>query len=235
MMTLCLICGNNATGDRCTLCGSLLDSGDGSATNDWPPSQSVIERPPTPSSTPSLPPPPGPSKQNHAKMIGAVVISLVLLAGIILTVTQWGGKRASNGSTRTSVQNPEEESPQGGVLVQPGASGGTGGPPAGATPTGGQSVEDLGTVRTLVSGSWITVLESLPQAERAEADAWSQARSLSTLSVRVVVVDSSAVVGLNSGYWALAVTGSSSRDQARAVCGLLGRELGGNCYERQVG
>lgn len=92
-----------------------------------------------------------------------------------------------------------------------------------------------GAVTSLPSGSWITVLDSLEQSRYSLAEARSRAAGLSRGAYVVAVVDSTAVPGLNSGYWALSVTGSSSQSEARAVCGQLGRNAGGNCYPRQIG
>lgn len=93
---------------------------------------------------------------------------------------------------------------------------------------------DLATVRSLPTGSYLTVLKSLPQAEATEAEAWAWAPTFSRGGRSVVVVDSSSIPGLRAGYWALAVTGSATADEARAVCAALGLDLGGDCYERQV-
>ncbi|NNG18856.1 hypothetical protein HJ590_04580 [Naumannella sp. ID2617S] len=89
-------------------------------------------------------------------------------------------------------------------------------------------------VTSLPSGSWITVLDSLPKSQHAESEAGARANALRG-SAAVQVVDSDRIAGLNAGYWALAVTGRSSRDQAAAVCGSFGRAVGGQCYPRQVG
>lgn len=89
-------------------------------------------------------------------------------------------------------------------------------------------------VRVLPAGSWITVLDSLPKNQRTEADAWSAANSLSSASAQVVVVDTDAINGLNPGYWAVAIIGSSSRAEATNLCALFGRPVGGTCYPRQV-
>ncbi len=87
-------------------------------------------------------------------------------------------------------------------------------------------------VESLPSGSWITILDSLPKEEvsLSQADAMAEA-----LGPMVSVIDSDAIPGLNGGYWALGVTGGGSRAEAAAVCGALGREAGGSCYPRQVG
>ncbi|WP_432557972.1 hypothetical protein [Granulicoccus sp. GXG6511] len=89
------------------------------------------------------------------------------------------------------------------------------------------------TVTGLPSGSWITVLDSMPKNQRSEQEAWAMADGLSGRA-QVVVVDSDRVAGLNGGYWAIAVTGSSSRNEANGWCSVLNRPVGGTCYPRQV-
>ncbi len=90
----------------------------------------------------------------------------------------------------------------------------------------------FGTLRALPAGSWLTVLDSKPQTEWTEAAAWGAARALGYNGV--TVVDSSAIPGLNGGYWAISLVGFSSRDAARAACASVGRDVGGTCYERLV-
>lgn len=91
------------------------------------------------------------------------------------------------------------------------------------------------TITTLPAGSWITVLDSLEKDRRTEADAWAMANGLSRPTADVVVVDSDAIPGLNPGYWAIAVIGSTSRAEATDSCAVLGRPVGGSCYPREVG
>lgn len=90
------------------------------------------------------------------------------------------------------------------------------------------------TVTSLPSGSWITVLDSLAKHERSEADAWAMATALSRASAPVVVVDTDAVRSLTPGYWAVAVTGSTTRTEAADLCVGFGRPLGATCYPRQA-
>ncbi|MDO5500248.1 MAG: hypothetical protein Q4F67_11285 [Propionibacteriaceae bacterium] len=94
-------------------------------------------------------------------------------------------------------------------------------------------VPNLGTITSLPSGTWITVLESRSKAERSEAEAWAEARGFPS-SANVVVVDSDRISGLNSGYWAVSIVGSTSRAEANGKCSLVGRSVGGTCYPRQV-
>lgn len=105
--------------------------------------------------------------------------------------------------------------------------------PAPTTTSAAAPTPESRTVTSLPSGTWLTVLDSLPKGERTEAEAWAMADSLSG-QARVVVVDSDRIPGLRAGYWAVAIPGSSSRDQASALCAGVGRSVGGTCYPRQV-
>lgn len=90
-------------------------------------------------------------------------------------------------------------------------------------------------VTSLPSGTWITILESLPKNENTLAAAQARATGMAGYGPKVSVIDSDAIPGLNGGYWALGVTGYGSRESATAICGTFGREAGGSCYPRQVG
>ena len=90
-------------------------------------------------------------------------------------------------------------------------------------------------VTSLPSGTWITILESLPKNENTLAAAQARATGMAGYGPKVSVIDSDAIPVLNGGYWALGVTGYGSRESATAICGTFGREAGGSCYPRQVG
>ena len=95
---------------------------------------------------------------------------------------------------------------------------------------------DVGVLTSLSSGSWITVLESMPKSSKSSGQAAAKAASISSRTgVSVSVVDSSSVPGLNSGYWAVSVIGSSSKSEAQRVCASVGRSVGGSCYPRLIG
>lgn len=83
-------------------------------------------------------------------------------------------------------------------------------------------------------GKWVLVLESLPQARTTLKEANAQARRLSTEQRSVLVIDSSATPGLNSGYWALVLLPFETRVQAASACADMGREVGGSCYPRHI-
>lgn len=79
----------------------------------------------------------------------------------------------------------------------------------------------------------MTVLDSMPKGAHTEQEAWAIANGLSGRA-KVVVVDSDRISGLNNGYWALAITGSTSRNEATNWCSVVNRSVGGDCYPRQV-
>lgn len=89
-------------------------------------------------------------------------------------------------------------------------------------------------VTELPSGSWLVVLESLEKSDHSAAYASQRAGQLSG-GYGTVVVDSSTIPGLRPGYWAVSVVGFGSQEAARAACRDMGYDLGGDCYERQVG
>lgn len=118
---------------------------------------------------------------------------------------------------------PAFAAPASNGLPDPGgtASGADAGPPSGVQVTSG----------------WVTVLDSKPKAEAgAHGAATSLASTLAASSgVAVEVLDTDAHPALTAGYWAVVVTGSSTEAQARAACGLVGREPGPSCYPRSLG
>lgn len=90
-------------------------------------------------------------------------------------------------------------------------------------------------VTSLRAGSWIMILDSLPKNEFTIQQAEQRAAGMRTGGRPVVsVIDSDAIPGLNGGYWALGVPGHSSRDSAANQCAMFNREVGGDCYPRQV-
>jgi len=103
-----------------------------------------------------------------------------------------------------------------------------------AAPTAAPSTTAaLPTIRDLPAGTVISVLQSMPQGEFTEAQAWQRAKELSVSAHPLVVVDSSSVSGLNAGYWALSVVQRDGVDGA-SICSAYGRAVGGTCYDRRV-
>jgi hypothetical protein len=98
------------------------------------------------------------------------------------------------------------------------------------TPTPSPS---LPTIKELPPGSRITVLQSMPQGEFTEAQAWDRAREITNSSYPAVVVDSSSVKGLNPGYWAISVLQNPDASGG-TICAAYQRPQGGACYDREV-
>lgn len=93
-----------------------------------------------------------------------------------------------------------------------------------------------GVVTQLERGTLYVVLDSLPKGEVTAEQAMARAAEISAGRSRAaVVVDSDAVPDtLKGGYWAIGFPGAASRDEASAICGDFGREIGPACYPRPV-
>lgn len=99
-----------------------------------------------------------------------------------------------------------------------------------------QNSPSVSVLRQLPSGSWITVVDSIPKTELDAASAVTRAQGFGASQTdSIAVVDTDVIKGLTPGYWALAVVGADSKQAAEMVCRRLGRTLGGSCYPRQVG
>lgn len=105
--------------------------------------------------------------------------------------------------------------------------------PRAAAPAAPTVVEtQSGLEESLPTGSWLLVLESMPKSRYSQSEAWSKASSIGS----AVVIDSSRVSGLNSGYWAvIADRAFESKSAANGTCSSYGRSVGGECYPRRVG
>ena len=104
-------------------------------------------------------------------------------------------------------------------------------PAASVEPTAGNGAADLALP---ASGTWILILQSMPQNEKSLAEAQALASQLAVPAYDVVVVDSSSTPGLNSGYWAVSVVSFSSQDAASAACAAFSRAVGPACYPRLI-
>lgn len=83
--------------------------------------------------------------------------------------------------------------------------------------------------------TWAIVLESLPKGSVSLEQA-KYIADVVTLSGRpLVVMDSDAISGFNSGYWVVGQYGYSSESGARSGCAEYDREDGGRCYPRHIG
>lgn len=215
----CRRCGAPASDGRCSLCGSSQIE------------HASVPPPAAPAAPVGAPPSPPPNlhlaasaasskPRSKAPAIAIGVIGVIAVVGLI------GGalsmKRPSTGSTVGATQ--------------PVTSSRTNASTTGASQTSTrQSAQGAGLARTsLQPGSWIAVLESLPKSDVTETDAAARIAGFGG-SGPVVLVDTDAVPGLNSGYWTLAIIDASSKEAARAACARVGRDVGPTCYPREIG
>ena len=99
--------------------------------------------------------------------------------------------------------------------------------PASATPPA-----PPGIVTSLPAG-WVTVLESLPKASTTPEQAVAKAAEWSQHGYTASVLDTDAFAGLNRGYYAIAITGQTGREDFRAVCAAYGQPPN-KCYPREI-
>lgn len=86
----------------------------------------------------------------------------------------------------------------------------------------------------LEPSSWVTVLASVSK-DKPLSVARQQADEIATeWDVEVSVLDTDQTMGLNGGYWAVVMTGFGTGAEARDACSLVGRDVGGSCYGRQI-
>lgn len=217
----------------CPTCGGVLSPGEpfcphcGESLGGSPVATQPQEWHPT-----AAPHPRQPVQEQRRSLAGPVVllaVAVLLLAGVLAGGLWW---LLSSRVTDTARPTPAQSATSAPSLGSPVAPTRT---PRASTATATRATPPPGpTVRSLPTGSFLTILDSLPKGEVTEADAWVRARGLSAAGYSVVVVDSTAISGLNPGYWALSVTGLPSRDAARQVCAGFGRAVGGQCYDREV-
>lgn len=164
-------------------------------------------------------------------------VVLGVVSGIAVTAVTWVLLVPSSGVTATP-ESPSPsasrtpESPQ--ASEQPSESASptpsqTPSPSASATPEVPEGI-----VTSLPSGSWVTVLKSLPKEVVTPQNALEQAASLGNDQHKTVVLDTNAFDKLKPGYWAVVVPGQTSRAESNAVCDALGIGLGNKCYPREV-
>ena len=94
--------------------------------------------------------------------------------------------------------------------------------------------EDDDVITELPSGSWVTVLKSLPQAGTSREQALELAKGYGNADHPARVLDTNAFPMLTPNYWAIVIPGSASRDESNLVCAALGLAVANNCYARQV-
>ena len=178
------------------------------------------------------------SRPTGAQQFGLViagVAAVLLIAGAIMAVagiwgpTPWIAIAPAPSTTDNASANPAP-------TAAPPPPTQTTNPPS-SQPSGQRqpTTSTAQAVTSLPSGTWITILESLPKNENTLAAAQARATGMAGYGPKVPVIDSDAIPGLNGGYWALGITGYGSRESATAICSTFGREAGGSCYPRQVG
>lgn len=220
-MASCRVCGNEVSGEVCHLCGTQVrPSGDshGPASTEQPARPSPLDV--APSATASLPSSTSTGAPDRSKVVFGAIAGAALLGAIIVFAVSRGGDDdvpayvATHTETVTSVASSPspvdtETDPE---------------------PEASESTDD-GVVRELETGSWIIVFRSLEQDRYTAEEALQQSADFPGS----VVVDSSSIPGLRAGYWAISSVGYSTQQEARDSCADFGLELGGECYERQIG
>ena len=96
-----------------------------------------------------------------------------------------------------------------------------------ATPIPGITTE-------LPVGTWVTVLDSLPQGSVSAEEAIERARNLTPPGHDVIVMDTNHFGGLNPNYWAVVIPGAESRAASNDVCRAIGIPVGNKCYPREI-
>lgn len=101
-----------------------------------------------------------------------------------------------------------------------------------AAPTESAPPAPPGIVTSLPPG-WVTVLESLPKASTSPEQAVAKAAEWSQHGYTASVLDTDAFAGLTPGYYAIAITGQTGREDFRAVCAAYGQPAT-KCYPREI-
>ena len=91
-----------------------------------------------------------------------------------------------------------------------------------------------GITTELPVGTWVTVLDSLPQGSVSAEQAIARAAELSRPGHTAIVIDTNRFEGLNANYWAVVIPGAESRAASNAVCEAIGLPVGNNCYPREI-
>ena len=161
---------------------------------------------------------------------GSLPLGVVLgvIAGAILVMFAWFAlfddtDSATPAPTPTSAQPSDPvESPDPAESPEPDES---------AEP-GDESVPGITT--ELPVGTWVTVLDSLPQGSVSAEQAIARAAELSRPGHTAIVIDTNRFEGLNANYWAVVIPGAESRAASNAVCEAIGLPVGNNCYPREI-
>ena len=101
-------------------------------------------------------------------------------------------------------------------------------------PSETESAPPEGIVTELPTGTWVTVLDSLPQGSVSAEQAGARAEQLAKPGHEVIVIDTNRFEGLNRNYWAVVIPGAESRAASNDVCRDIGMAVGVTCYPREV-
>ncbi|HHU39294.1 MAG TPA: hypothetical protein GXZ45_08455 [Propionibacterium sp.] len=101
-------------------------------------------------------------------------------------------------------------------------------------PSETESAPPEGIVTELPTGTWVTVLDSLPQGSVSAEQAVARAEQLAKPGHEVIVIDTNRFEGLNRNYWAVVIPGAESRAASNDVCRDIGMAVGDTCYPREV-
>ncbi|MDO5535887.1 MAG: hypothetical protein Q4F65_14720, partial [Propionibacteriaceae bacterium] len=91
-----------------------------------------------------------------------------------------------------------------------------------------------GVVTSLPTGSWVTVLASLPKDAVTADQAVQRAQQESRPGHQAIVIDTNSFTGLTPGYWAVVIPGADSRAASDAVCDAIGIPVSDHCYAREI-
>ena len=161
---------------------------------------------------------------------GSLPLGVVLgvIAGAILVMFAWFAlfddtDSATPAPTPTSAQPSDQvESPDHAESPEPDESAEPGDEPI------------PGITTELPVGTWVTVLDSLPQGSVSAEQAIARAAELSRPGHTAIVIDTNRFEGLNANYWAVVIPGAESRAASNAVCKAIGLPVGNNCYPREI-
>ena len=202
----CFRCGGAVVGGVCTRCGAQSAP----VTNGSPPEPDSTGSPGTPRTDPPAGEGASPPEPRRLRPLGIAALMVIVIGFLAATV----GPALASRPSPTPTAAPAEI--------------GT------TTPAGEPTAAPADLLRRLPDGSWVVVLESLPQSEWTTTQAVDVAAGLARGGRAPFVIDSDLHAGLNSGYLVVVDGPFADRTAAGAACAPLGREVGGSCYPRQT-
>ena len=217
----CAGCGAAIVSGVCSGCGAPVarpqDSGV-SYTEASYASSYLDPPPPPPPSAPPAPPVTSPGSGSRPGLLVVLVVAGVLLLGAVIGVFSVL-LRNQNGTDVAASRTPTQGSQAQGIPAPQDGGGGEAVPPP------------VAQADVVTDSTWVLVLESYEQ-DRYSLD-YARARA-AEISPGTLVLDSSATVGMNSGYWAVVYGSWSNKEAARDSCYQVGRSAGGTCYPRHL-